>query len=279
VQNSTRSSCPTILALPGPKLTKFEEAAVSTQSIIILNGFPQNLLEGTNLPDSPWVTFALFGLAAIILIISGSKNKAQVGILLVVALVAISSRLGLTSLAQMGFVPPENWLSTVLLALLIGSGLSLLSIIVIQPLCETITNQTHNVGIVEGVRGNWKALLSWLALIWTVVAFGEEILFHGFMMSQLIKLLGTGYLALVVNVLLTNVVFGLAHAYQGRSGTWSTGVIGVCLCALYIWSGYNLWLPILTHGMIDTVELVLMSRGADRPLRELIWKKQPQPAS
>jgi membrane protease YdiL (CAAX protease family) len=238
----------------------------------------QNFLGGIDIPDSPWVTLALISLAAIILIATGIMNKAQLGILLVVALIIVAARLELTSFAQMGFVPPQNWLSTGLLGVLIGSGLSLLSIIVIQPLFENITKQPPDVSIVEGVRGNWKALLSWLVLIWTFVAFGEEILFHGFLMSQLIKLLGTGSLALVLNVLLTNVIFGLAHAYQGPSGTWSTGIIGVCLCVLYILSGFNLWLPILVHGMIDTVGLVLMSRGAHQRLKQLIWQKPLQPA-
>lgn len=236
------------------------------------------LLGVMDISDSPWVTLALVSLAAIILIVTGIRKKSQLGILLVVALIIIAARLGLTSFTQMGFVPPENWPSTVLLGVLIGSGLSLLSVIVFQPLFENITKQPHDVSIVEGVRGNWKALLSWLVLTWTFVAFGEEILFHGFLMSQLIKLLGTGSLALVLNVLLTNIIFGLAHAYQGRSGTWSTGIIGACLSVLYILSGFNLWLPILTHGMADTVELVLMSRGADRPLRELIWKRPLQTA-
>jgi membrane protease YdiL (CAAX protease family) len=238
----------------------------------------QNFLGVIDIPDSPWVTLALISLAAIILIVTGIRKKAYLGILLVVALIIVASRLGLTSFAQMGFVPPENWLSTVLLGVLIGSCLSLLSIILIQPLFENITSQPHDVNILEGVRGNWKALLSWLVLIWTFVVFGEEILFHGFLMSQLIKLLGTGSLALVLNVLLTNVVFGLAHAYQGRSGTWSTGIIGVCLCVLYILSGFNLWLPILVHGMMDTVELVLMSRGVHQQLKQLIWQKPLQPA-
>jgi membrane protease YdiL (CAAX protease family) len=178
----------------------------------------QTTLEAGNLPDSPWVTLALFSLAAISLIVTGIRNKAPLGILLVVALIIIGSRLGLTSFVQMGFVPPENWLSIVLLGLLIGSSLSFPSIIVIQPLFEKITKQPHDVSIVGGVRGNWKALLSWLVLIWTLVAFGEEVVFRGFLMSQLTKLLGTSSLALIVSVLLTAVIFGLAHAYQGRSG-------------------------------------------------------------
>ena len=144
----------------------------------------------------------------------------------------------------------------------------------IQPLLENITQIPHDVRIVEGARGNWKNLLFWLVVTWTLVAFGEEVLFRGLLMSQLIKLLGTSFLALAVNLLLASIIFGLAHAYQGRSGTWSTGIIGVCLGACYIFSGYNLWLPILVHGVINTVELVLMSRGADQRFRELIWKNR-----
>jgi membrane protease YdiL (CAAX protease family) len=178
----------------------------------------------------------------------------------------------------MGFVPPENWLSTALLGVLVGGSLSLLFIIMIQPLFENITKQPHDVRIVEGVRGNWKVLLSWLVLIWTLVAFGEEVVFRGFLMSQLAKLLGTSSLALMVNVLLTAVIFGLAHAYQGPSGTWSTGIMGACLGLCYVLSGFNLWLPILVHGMANTVELILMSAGTDKPLRGLIWKRPLQPA-
>jgi membrane protease YdiL (CAAX protease family) len=99
------------------------------------------------------------------------------------------------------------------------------------------------------------------------------------LISQLIKLVGTSMIALVINVVLNSIIFGLAHAYQGRSGAWSTGFIGACLCICYILSGYNLWLPIFAHAAIDTVELILMSRGADIGLRELIWKRPLQPAN
>lgn len=223
--------------------------------------------------DSPWTTAVLIALAAIILIVTGIKKKAQLGILLVIALIVISHRLGLTSFAQMGFVPPENWLKTVLLGFLIGSVLPLLFIIVIQPLFEHLTGQPHDVSIVKEAQGGWKGLLNWLIIIWTVVAFGEEILFRGFLMSQIVKLLGIDLPALVLNVLLSATVFGFAHSYQGHSGTWSTGIMGACLGICYILSGFNLWLPILVHGMGNTVELVLMSRGVDKPLRELIWKR------
>jgi membrane protease YdiL (CAAX protease family) len=164
----------------------------------------------------------------------------------------------------------------VLLGLLIGSGLALLSIMLIEPLIENLTKQPHDVKVVAGVRGNWKALLSWIVLVWGVVAVGEEVIYRGFLMSLIVKLLGTSSLALLLNVLITSIIFGLSHAYQGRSGPWSTGIIGACLGILYILSGFNLWLPILVHGVIDTVALIVISRGADKRLREFLWKKPQQ---
>ncbi len=225
------------------------------------------------MPTSSLITIALISLAAIFLIVSGIRRKPHLGIILTVLLIVIAARLGQTSLAQIGFVQPDNWLSTVLLGLLIGSGLSLLGIMLIEPLIERITKQPHDVRVLEGVRGNWKALLSWLALVWGVAAIGEEALYRGFLMSQIIKLLGSSLLALLLNVLITSIIFGLSHSYQGRSGPWSTGIIGACLGVIYVLSGFNLWLPILVHGVIDTVSLIVISLGADQRLKELVWKK------
>jgi len=230
------------------------------------------------MPTSSLITVALISLAAIFLIVSGIRRKPSLGIILSVILIVIAARRGETSLAQMGLIQPENWLSTVLLGLLIGSGLSLLSIMLIEPLIEHITKQPHDVSVVAGVRGNWKALLSWLVLNWGPVAFGEEVIYRGFLMSQIIKLLGTSLPALLLNVLITSIIFGLSHSYQGRSGPWSTGIIGACLAVIYILSGFNLWLPILVHGVINTVSLIVTSLGADKRLKELVWKKPQQAA-
>jgi hypothetical protein len=230
------------------------------------------------MPTSSLITVALISLAAVFLIVSGVIRKQSLGIILSVILIVIAARRGETSFAQMGLIQPENWLSTVLLGLLIGSGLSLLFIMLIEPLIEHITKQPHDMSVVAGVRGNWKALLSWLVVVWVVVAVGEEVLYRGFLMSQIIKLLGTSLLALLLNVLITSIIFGLSHSYQGRSGPWSTGIIGACLAVIYILSGFNLWLPILVHGVINTVSLIVTSLGADKRLKELVWKKPQQAA-
>jgi len=218
------------------------------------------------------ITLLYISLAALFLILSGIRRQPGIGIILSAVLIGIAIWQGETSLAQMGFTRLENWAVTLLLGLLLGSGLSVFSIMLVEPLVEKITKQPHDVSVVENVRNNWKALLSWLVLIWVVVAFVEEMLFRGFLMTEMIQLLGTGSLALVLNLVISSVIFGVSHYYQGPSGIWSASIIGGLMGVIFILSGYNLWLPILVHGFIDTVALALMSVSADKWLRKLIWK-------
>ena len=219
-----------------------------------------------------WLPLVLIVLSTIFLVVSGIKRQPGIGIILTVILIGIAIWQRETSLAAMGFSAPENWLSTIMWGLLIGSALSLFSIIFVEPLVERWTGVPHDIQVVESVRGNLKALLTWLVVVWVLVAFLEETLYRGFLMTEIIKIIGDGNLAIVFNILLTSVIFGLSHSYQGKSGAWSTGIFGALIAVVFVWDDFNIWLPIFVHGCIDTVALVLISRGLDERLKNLIWK-------
>ncbi len=219
-----------------------------------------------------WLPLVLIVLSTIFLVVSGIKRQPGIGIILTVILIGIAIWQRETSLAAMGFSVPENWLSTIMWGLLIGSALSLFSIIFVEPLVERWTGVPHDIQVVESVRGNLKALLTWLVVVWVLVAFLEETLYRGFLMTEIIKIIGDGNLAIVFNILLTSVIFGLSHSYQGKSGAWSTGIFGALIAVVFVWDDFNIWLPIFVHGCIDTVALVLISRGLDERLKNLIWK-------
>ena len=51
-------------------------------------------------------------------------------------------------------------------------------------------------------------------------------------------------------ILVAAVAFGLAHAYQGRVGIVTTGLLGGVMAALYLGTG-SLLLPVLLHALID----------------------------
>jgi membrane protease YdiL (CAAX protease family) len=209
---------------------------------------------------------------SIALAVSGIKKTPGIGILLSLAGIIAAILFGHTSLSGIGFVPQENWLQTVILSLLLGVGIAVLGIVLIDPLAEKLTGIPHDYSIVDGVRGNIKGLLTTILLIWVTVAFMEEILFRGFLMTELVKVLGIRTLALTTNIIIVSVVFGLSHWYQGKSGVISSGLIGVLISLIFIYSSFNLWLVILVHGFIDTTYLVLMYGEWDRRMHDLFWK-------
>ena len=204
--------------------------------------------------------------------VSGIKKTPGIGILLSLAAVAASIFFKHTSLLGIGFFPQASWPVTIGLSLLFGVGIAVLGIILIDPLAEKFTGVPHDYSIVEGVRGSLQGLVLTVLLIWVTVAFMEEILFRGFLMTELVKVLGTRGWALAVNLIFTGVVFGLAHWYQGRSGVLSSGSIGLLISLIFLYSGFNLWLVILVHGFIDTTYLVLMYGGWDQRLHAVFWK-------
>lgn len=54
----------------------------------------------------------------------------------------------------------------------------------------------------------------------------------------------------MVIAIITSIVFGLAHAYQGWKGILITGVMGFAFARLYI-AYESLWIPIILHIIID----------------------------
>ena len=167
-----------------------------------------------------WFPVLLIVLSGMFLIVAGLKRQPGIGILLTVILIGIAIWQRETSFVAMGFSAPANWLATILWGLLVGGALSLFSIILVEPLVERWTGVPHDIQIVESVRGNLKALLTWLLVVWVLVAFVEEILYRGFLMTEIIKIIGDGAIAMVGNIFLTSVIFGLSHSYQGKSGAW-----------------------------------------------------------
>ena len=74
----------------------------------------------------------------------------------------------------------------------------------------------------------------------------EEFIYRGFAIAALSK----AGLPLWLVVILSSLLFGLAHAYQGRSGIVSTGIFGVLLAIGRLWLG-NLVPVMMWHAGLD----------------------------
>ena len=110
--------------------------------------------------------------------------------------------------------------------------------------------------------GNSKLLVAWLLLIWTIVAFGEEIIGRGFLIDRLLVVFAGAHNPVLPAVILSAVIFGSVHLYQGVAGVVDNTCTGVVFAALYLTQRRNLWSNFLAHGFIDSIAVLLFYFGA-----------------
>ncbi len=216
------------------------------------------------------ISLLILILVAAIILITSFRRVPGIGVVIALAIIGLLIWLRGDGLAGLGFFPPESWGMIILWSFLLGIAIQFGSALLLEPFSDKVTNSRTDHSLFESLRGNLKNFLLLLVTVWVLVAFLEEIIFRGYMMGDIAELFGTSKPALAVNLILTSIVFGLAHWYQGRSGALSTGIIGAVLGILFITSGFNLWLPILTHGFIDTIGLFLIYINADKFLKERV---------
>ena len=73
----------------------------------------------------------------------------------------------------------------------------------------------------------------------------EELLFRGFLLAYL-----SNYMSMPIAVLLSSLLFGLGHLYQGWQGVLRTAVMGLIFAGIYLWSG-SLFIVIALHFAVD----------------------------
>ncbi len=88
----------------------------------------------------------------------------------------------------------------------------------------------------------------WYAFLCVTAGICEETLFRGFLLHYLHVLPFS--LNLTLALLISSVIFGLGHLYQGVGGAASTVVIGLLFGLLFLLTG-NLLFPVVFHSAID----------------------------
>jgi membrane protease YdiL (CAAX protease family) len=89
----------------------------------------------------------------------------------------------------------------------------------------------------------------WVILIVVIRAgFVEELFYRGYAIERLEALTGNRILAIGLPLLL----FALFHYRQGWAGITIALLTGAVLTAVYLYKR-NLWIPIMTHFLVDFV--------------------------
>jgi membrane protease YdiL (CAAX protease family) len=99
--------------------------------------------------------------------------------------------------------------------------------------------------------------------VWIVVSITagvcEEVLYRGWLLSLFAAALGSVWLGLLIS----SIIFGFAHTYQGRNGILGTGVLGAIFGLLFIFSGSLIPGQVL-HAAMDLNNGLALGKVASR---------------
>jgi len=134
-------------------------------------------------------------------------------------------------------------------------------LMIVEPISRALQWQPLDLSSFRRIRGDTYSLAVTLVLVWTAVAFGEEMVFRGFALNRLQEMLGTGTRAAVLAVGAQAVLFGLGHVYLGPRGVLTAVVIGVLYGTWFLTRGRSLWPLIAAHGLTDTISILAIYTG------------------
>jgi uncharacterized protein len=162
---------------------------------------------------------------------------------------------------QIGFTRYRTWARTFLLGIAGGVGLELFDLYGKQRILTRLLGKPPDLSDFAKVHGHLTSALVTIALVWIVAAYAEEFVYRGYLMNRIADLGSRTRSAWIVSLLLTSVVFGLIHYRQGLTGMVEEGSDGLILGMIYLACGRNLAVPIVTHGVCDTIDIVLLFLG------------------
>ena len=160
-----------------------------------------------------------------------------------------------------GFSAPKNWRTLAFVGLIAGVVYWLIEFFGTQQLLLSLTGELPDLHEFDDVVGDLKLLLIYIGLNFVLAALGEELVWRGYAMPRVAALFGGSGAAWVGALILVNVGFGLAHAYQGVPGVVEAGVGGVLYGIVYLATGRNLIAPMVCHFTSNSIDFTLMYLG------------------
>ena len=178
------------------------------------------------------------------------------------------ARLSRTPFRDLGFVPSKSWRITLLGGVALGVASKTIMKAVVMPLLGAPpVNQGYHFLV-----GNKAALPGMLFTLTITAGFGEETVFRGFLFERCRKILGCGRGATIVTVLITSVIFAIAHYLdQGWTGVEQALFSGSFFGAMLLFAG-NLWLPMATHAAFDLTALAMIYWDLESEIAHLFFQ-------
>jgi membrane protease YdiL (CAAX protease family) len=154
--------------------------------------------------------------------------------------------------AGLGLGAPRSWWLSLGLSAALG-GLMIWRSVHLRPRAQKIRDRFND--RVGALLPDTPAEARWFSVISVGAGISEELVYRGFLFYYLA--LWFPHINRLESALVTSLIFGVGHLYQGWKGILSTGIAGLFLAGLYLLSG-NLLLPIVVHAVGDLQAVILL---------------------
>ena len=208
--------------------------------------------------------FGPVGLLGIAIILAGAMVNGLVSATLVVLWMVLSN----TPWREIGYVRPENYAATVAGGVAFGAALKLLLKAVVMPLLgANPVNRSYHF-----LAHNSTALPGFLLLVVVSAGWGEETFWRGYLFERLERMLGSGAATKITAVLLTSVLFGMAHYQgQGRDGVVQAIITGLTFGSIFAYTE-RLVFVMIAHAAFDVVAVLIIYFDVETHIAHLVFR-------
>ncbi len=181
----------------------------------------------------------------------------EVPILFVVAIASLRLREGTWILYL--YRRPVPWVRTLLLAALCVILLQVKDMI-LEPLGHYFWAAPQRISSIVTQSHNLSYTLRNVLFVWLFAAFGEEIVYRGYLLRRTLDVFGPTSWGAILALLVASATFGIGHWYKGPTGVLESAGSGLILGGAYLFSR-RLWVSTITHGVNDTLAVMFSYFG------------------
>lgn len=176
--------------------------------------------------------------------------------IVILGMIVVSLLVRREGIASLGFTKNTGFMRMASFVFISVFLWQLFQIGVTMPVLNHLTGTTQDLSAFSNLKGNLGKLLMYLALTWTLAAFGEEIVYRGYLQRRLGELLGTNLIGWIVVIGVSSLLFGIAHTEQGLIGVIVTSLDAIVFSLLKVKFDKNLWAAVLAHGLSNSIGLI-----------------------
>jgi len=211
--------------------------------------------------------FGPLGVIAILIIVAAGNITTGIVLPLGGILTLLWVRWSHTPWRDIGYVRPKSWVMSIVGGIVLGVALKFVLKSIVMPLlgADPVNFAYHY------LAGN-SALLPAAVLMMLIAGFGEETVFRGFLFERLGKLLGNSNVAKASIVLITTVLFALAHfPDQGLPGVEQAVGTGLVFGTIFALNG-SIFMLMCAHAAYDLTALAMIYLNLENAAAHLFFK-------